>query len=491
MSDTDIQNLNTVEQVRDAAKAILDRTEGDLTGADAERFQALSARAEELRALDQQHNDTLRDMVQGLASGRMQAFPGSPDRSRGDYDRDPLRDPRDSTAQFRGRNPWNLREMQAFGREPSAIANELRARALSAVEKMPGATDEIREGATRIIERCDSVDSKIARHALITSNPAYVSAWSKVARGDQYAFDDDEKRAWAEADQFRAMSLNDSAGGYLVPFQLDPAVIVTSSGSYGEVRSIARQVVATGDVWNGVSSAAISWSWDAEASEVSDDSPSIAQPSIPVYKAQGFVPISIEALQDAANVTDTVGTLFAEGQSDLEGTALVTGSGVGQPTGIITALAAASPSVSIDTAGVATFAQSDVLNLQGALPARWRRKASWLANNLTYNKMRQFDTGGGGGYWTNLNSDRPPLLMGRSAIEAEAMTSTITTGSKAAVFGDFSNYVVVTRLGMTVELIPHLFGANRRPTGQRGWFAWYRVGADSVNDNAFRMLNIK
>lgn len=410
-----------------------------------------------------------------------------------ELDRDPIGDYRDSDATFRGRDPWNLREVQAFGREPEQLAAELRARALSAIESMPGASARTRAAATAIIEAHDSVDAKIARHCLVTSNPAYLRAWSKMAKDPAtQLLTDDEKRAVAEAEQFRAMSLTDSAGGFLVPFQLDPAVIVTSAGMYSEVAAIARQVVATGDVWNGVSSAAVQWSWDAEAAEVSDDSTTFAQPSIPIHKAQGFVPISIEGLQDMANVTEEVGKLFAEGQQDLEGTALVTGSGSGQPTGIVTALTGTSSVVNAATDD--TFALADVYALQGALPARWRRNASWLANNLIYNRIRQFDTAGGAGLWARLGEGRPEGLLGRPAVEAEAMDGTITTSGAghnyAAIFGDFSHYVVARRLGMTIELIPHLFGANRRPTGQRGWYAYYRIGADSVNDNAFRMLDV-
>jgi HK97 family phage major capsid protein len=247
-------------------------------------------------------------------------------------------------------------------------------------------------------------------------------------------------------------------------------------------------------VWNGVSSSAIQWSWDAEGTEVSDDSPTFAQPSIPIYKAQGFVPISVEGLQDMANVTEAVGQLFAEGQQDLEAITLITGSGSGQPTGIVTALAASSPTVVVNAATDDTFALKDVYAVRDALPAKWRRRASWLANNSVYSLVRQFDTSGGGGFWTDLNEDRPPRLLGRSAIEAEAMDGTITTSGAvhnyAMIFGDFNQFVVARRLGMTVELIPHLFGANRRPTGQRGWVAWYRVGSDSLNDNAFRMLDV-
>ena len=60
-----------------------------------------------------------------------------------------------------------------------------------------------------------------------------------------------------------------------------------------------------------------------------------------------------------------------------------------------------------------------------------------------------------------------------------------------AVAGDWSQYVIVERAGMSVELIPHLFatGANR-PSGQRGFYAYWRNGADSVNDAAFRVLTL-
>ncbi|ORB26622.1 phage major capsid protein [Mycolicibacterium parafortuitum] len=458
-----------------------------LSASDEQRFDDLNAEFVELS----EHCDRL-DRASQLASGAGSGLRRERG-SAGDYDRDPLRDARDANGRFRGRNPWDLRGVETFGRDSEEVASELRARALSAIEYMPGASDAVRAAATEILERHDTVDSKIARHCLVTSDPAYLRAWSKTAKNPQNPMlSPDEQQAMREAEQFRAMSLTDSAGGFLVPFQLDPTVIVTSSGVYSEITEAARQVVATGDVWHGVSAAAVQWSWDAEAAEVSDDSPTFGQPSIPVYKAAGFVPISIEGIQDMANVTEEVGKLFAEGQRDLEGTALITGSGSGQPTGIVTALSGTSSVVNAATDD--TFALADVYALQGALPARHRRNASWLANNLIYNRVRQFDTNGGAGLWSTLGEDRAQALLGRRVLEAEAMDGTITTAGAghnyAAIFGDFSNFVVARRLGMTVELIPHLFGANRRPTGQRGWYAWYRVGSDSINDDAFRMLDI-
>ena len=68
------------------------------------------------------------------------------------------------------------------------------------------------------------------------------------------------------------------------------------------------------------------------------------------------------------------------------------------------------------------------------------------------------------------------------------MDGTITASKNLLIYGDFSNLVVTQRVGATVELIPHLFGANRRPTGQQGLWMWARYGSDSINDFAFKML---
>lgn len=432
----------------------------------------------------------VRAAASGLSASNLRTERGTPGgTSSDDYDRDAILEP-DSVEDHRFRNPWDLSEVRTFGRPQEEVNAELRSRALAAVEKMPGANDKIRAAATDIIERYDDSESKIAKLALLTSSPAYLRAWSKMARNHQHLLTDTESKALGAV---RAMSLTDAQGGYLVPFQLDPTVIITSAGSRNDIRQAARQVVATGDTWNGVSSAAVSWSWDAEAAEVSDDSPTFAQPSIPVYKAAGFVPISIEALEDEQNVTSEVARLLAQGKDDLEAVAFITGSGSGQPTGIVTALAGTGAEINAATDDV--FALADVYTIQGALPARYRGQASWLANNLIYNKIRQFDTSGGGGFWTNLNDGRPPLLMGRSALEAEAMDGVLTTSGAVSnfilIFGDFENYVIADRIGMSVEFIPHLFHtANNLPKGQRGWYAHYRVGADSVNDGAFKMLDV-
>lgn len=436
----------------------------------------------------------VRDRTEGLsAAGYLRSERGAFDthRSGEGHDRDAILEP-DSIDELRFRNPWAFDEVRTFGRDPGAVSGEWHARALSACERMQGTTDEVRQAATHIIERWDDEDANLSRFMLALSQPAYLRGWSKLFRaGDgQASLTQEETQAVATvrqvARQTRAMSLTDTAGGYLVPFQLDPTVVLTANGSVNEIRQAARQVVAIGDTWNGVSAGAVAWSYDAEATEVSDDSPTFASPSIPIYKADGFVPISFEAIQDAANITAEVAGLMAEGKDILEASAFAVGSGTGMPTGIVTALTG-TPSV-VAAASDTALAVGDIYKLQGSLPARYRRNASWLANNLVYNMIRQFGTN----YemWGSLGDDRQPTLLGRRALEAEDMDGTIAAGNDyTLIIGDFSNYVIADRIGMTMEFIPHLFGtANGRPKGQRGWLAYVRHGADSINDGAFRML---
>ena len=83
-------------------------------------------------------------------------------------------------------------------------------------------------------------------------------------------------------------------------------------------------------------------------------------------------------------------------------------------------------------------------------------------------------------------------LLGHPVYEASAQSGTFTTGQLIGVFGDFSYFKIVDRIGLTVETIPHLFGAaqGNLPTGQRGLFAYWRVGSKVLDANAFRTLKL-
>jgi len=75
----------------------------------------------------------------------------------------------------------------------------------------------------------------------------------------------------------------------------------------------------------------------------------------------------------------------------------------------------------------------------------------------------------------------------RAAPDAIYFSST-TGAATRLIVGDFSNYLIARRQGMTVELVPHLTSTGSNlPQGRRGWFAWARIGGGVVNSAAFKI----
>lgn len=382
--------------------------------------------------------------------------------------------------------------------------------------------DRHRDPAMRTLDQAVSADRLNARGAamiesLLTAGPVPAQSWTQ--RWAAAAGSPDYERAFAkllanperghlewtekEANAYRAvravqteqrsMSLTDSAGGYMVPLTLDPAVLLTSNGSINPLRSLARVVQTVSDTWQGVTSAGVTAEWTAEAAEMADASPTLGSPSIPVFKGDAFVPFSFEVEGDAVNFLSELGKLLVDGAEQLNATAYTTGSGTGQPKGVITSVAAVSGSL-VAPGTAETLAAGDVYSVQNALPPRFQPNAQWCANLAIINTLRQFETASGALKFPGLQ-DNPPQLLGRAMNELSNMDGTInaaaTESNYPLLYGDFgSGMVIVDRIGSTMELVPHLVGSNRRPTGQRGALLWFRTGADVVIPNAFRLLSI-
>ena len=326
----------------------------------------------------------------------------------------------------------------------------------------------------------------IAKRILATETPAYRSAFAKALTSSQPAWTSEEARAISE---YRAASEGtDAAGGFGVPVFIDSSIILTSGAAAAPVYNLARKVSVTNDEWKGVSSAGVTFSYDSEAAAVSDDAATLAQPTITVYKAAGFIPFSLEVGDDYPAFAAEMRRLLDGGFMDLVASGTVVGSA---PIGIFTALDAnTNVEVSVTTDGA--FGAVDVLKLWKSLPERNKANASWIMSTGVENEIRKFAAAADAAYYTvNLAEGGIGNLFGRPVYTTDyAPDFTATTGAaNICVVGDFSNFVVAQRAGMTVELVPHLFDVtNNRPTGQRGFYAVARHGYDSVNDNGFRLL---
>jgi len=288
----------------------------------------------------------------------------------------------------------------------------------------------------------------------------------------------------------RAMSLGSpSGGGYLVPYQLDPAINLSGVGVVDPMRSVASIRTSAVNEYRLITATSVVASWDAEASEVSDDSPTLSQPAIVCQKGAAFLPVSIELYEDS-DIAEQVAMLFADAKANLEGNAFTLGSGTGQPWGVITRVSGVGGSV-IAT-GTNALSNADPPANQAALPPRWRPRARFMANLSIINGYRALIKATGMTESLVDDSGPVPKIYGWEVIENSAMDGTLTASAAdyALLSGDFSQYVIVDRIGTTIELVPHLFSpTNLRPTGQRGFYLHWRTGGDVIVSDAFRLTN--
>lgn len=383
---------------------------------------------------------------------------------------------------------YNLVALRRDARSVEDLERAMRDNALRAVElnHYDSVNDEAacRTHIERLLRRVD-VDAMLARTILQTGSEVYDRAFGKMCfAGSTDVLTNEERAALAVGAT--------TTGGFAVPFSLDPTVILTDAGVVNPIRQIARVVTITGKQWQGVTSAGITVSRAAEAAEAGDNAPTLAQPTVTPTRVQGFVPFSFEIDQDWTQMRGELATMFGEAKDTEEATAFVVGDGVDpNPQGVITGVAANAGSL-VGLATPGTFTVADLYKPVDALPPRHTGNASWLAAKGMYNRVRQLDTAGGANLWARIAEGRPSRLVDYPVYEASTMASgsdITTANTRLMLLGDFKKFLIVDRVGMSVELIPHLFHTgNNRPSGQRGLYAIWRNSSKVLDPNAFRLL---
>jgi HK97 family phage major capsid protein len=364
--------------------------------------------------------------------------------------------------------------------------------ALAANERAELLPDAARAHMERELRADDDPQSRLAQCVVALADRNYLRAFAKVLRdpvAGGHEWTPEERQAVRRVrDMQAAMNLGTGpTGSFLVPYDLDPQIRITASYK-DPMRELSYVTTTALTEKRFVTSAGVSSSWDPEETEVSDDSPVLAQPVIATKKAATFVPISIELGEDS-DILQQIGRLFAESKAAHESLSF-TLSQTNGPIGLISAIVAAGGASVIATATNA-LAAADAYANQAALPARWRSTAKFMANLSIINGYRQLPKAANIQESIVDDSGPVPKMAGWELHENSQMDGALTASQPdyALISGDFKQYAIVDRIGAVIELVPHLFGANRRPTGQRGVYMHWRVGADVLVADAFRLTN--
>ena len=300
-----------------------------------------------------------------------------------------------------------------------------------------------------------------------------------------------------------------SPGSYPVPYALDPTVTLSSDGATSPLRKIARVQQIVGKEFLAVTSTGVTATRQLEAAEEGDGAPTLTQPAIPTSRVSVFVPFSMEVEADWNQLLAELSFMIADAKDVEEATSFLSGNGnAPQPAGLLgTAVASLSTAVAVTSISTAVVYLADVSKLEAAVPPRFRSQSQVMMSTgmAQFLKRCQSVVGQaaltgpldgrmdlmGRGAWVHTGMDDTVTFFD-SASAVEVNTGTATSGKKIMVQGDFKQFAIIDRIGLSIELVPVVFGtANNYPTGQRGVFAMWRSGSGVLAENAFRYLKVR
>jgi HK97 family phage major capsid protein len=160
-------------------------------------------------------------------------------------------------------------------------------------------------------------------------------------------------------------------------------------------------------------------------------------------------------------------------------TYFVTGTGSGQPNGIVTAA-----SLGKTAAGAAAITGDEIIDLYHSLLRPYRKRAVFLMKDSTVQLIRKLKSSDNQYLWQpGLQAGQPDVLLGRPLYTDPDMPAA-TTGLKSVLFADVSKYWIRSVGTVTVKRLEELYAA----TGQVGFRVDRRLDGDLVDSAAAKYL---
>jgi HK97 family phage major capsid protein len=204
----------------------------------------------------------------------------------------------------------------------------------------------------------------------------------------------------------------------------------------------------------------VSASWGSEGEDVSSSTnqPAFGQVVLDAKKLTGYTVISNELVQDSAIAIETLLTrLFGQAIAYFEDTAFISGTGAGQPQGILNSECLIS--VAKETGQAATTIVKENLDKMYSrmLPSSLGNSV-WIAHNDTFPQLASLSqavgTGGGPVWVSNVAGGPPNSIYGRPIIFTEKAATLGTVGDLMLV--DLSYYLIGDRQALTTSASPHV-----------------------------------
>lgn len=275
-----------------------------------------------------------------------------------------------------------------------------------------------------------------------------------------------------------------ASGGYTVAPEYSTSIITKLVEMSPMRRLTSAMGIGTSKVFIPTLATDAAGGWVTEVGDRDESEPTFGQIEIDVHEHAVIIPISEQLLEDSMlDLSGLLAERIAIKFAQAENTAFVTGNGTGKPQGL---LAAGNVFTSMTAKPDGSDLLAKLIELYYSLPAPYAQQATWGMTRATMGKIRAAAdlAANRSGIWSDSLADGTPArLLGAAVTEFPDMDE-FAASKVPVVFGDFSHYQIVDRIGLQLKR-DDFTGADN---GIVKFRARRRVGGKLLLAEAFRTL---
>ena len=291
----------------------------------------------------------------------------------------------------------------------------------------------------------------------------------------------------ATPDEVKAMQEDtDAEGGYFVPEEFINQVIHDPGVPGSQVRPISTVIRGASKDGYVPTLASASWAAIAEEAAFSDQTPTVGQVAFSIEKSGGLVKVTRELLDDSAvNLPTLLSQLFQEAAGRFEDAGILIGNNTAQYDGIL-----GSGVADYVMAATGALTTADLLGIFYTLNSQFRQNATWVMPSLITKFVNSIQsTAAGVTGIDSLTASPDTALLGKSVVNTDdtsnnGFSTALAANNEIGILGDFRNYYIFDRIGMTIRRNDSLYMGN----DQVGFFATRRGDGQIALTDSFKIL---
>lgn len=275
-----------------------------------------------------------------------------------------------------------------------------------------------------------------------------------------------------------------SEGGYTVQTEIVKQV-ADALKVFGGMRQVAETIqTAQGNPMNFPTSDGTGEIGEiiGENTTASAADPSFGTLPLNVYKfSSKIIAIPFELLQDSAiDVEAFINARIVTRLGRIQNAVFTTGTGSGQPNGIVTAVGVGKTGA---TGQAVSVLYDDLVDLQHSVDPAYREKGKFMMHDSTVKFIRKMKDGNGRPLWVpdydgGITASGVGGTLAGSPVVLNQQMPVMAANAKSILFGDFSYYKIRDVMAMNLFRFTDSVYASK---GQVGFLAWMRSGGNWID----------